>query len=166
MIGIILGLGFQWWPVLQEPWQYVAFIFVYFDIVDYWIDYSPSLKKWPPKREIDVLLDLSIVFVLFFYIYSTQLTLFHFFASFILLKMLDYLWLVSSNYEYRPQGRDKLFMDTWIKLNLMEAFVVVLLILAFFGFSAQPLLFILLFIFFRVGVRIFASNQYKSIHFS
>ena len=32
MIGVVLGLGFQWWPLLQEPWQYVAFIFVYLNI--------------------------------------------------------------------------------------------------------------------------------------
>jgi len=21
MVGIVLGLGFQWWPELHEPWQ-------------------------------------------------------------------------------------------------------------------------------------------------
>src|SRR4051812_14495728 len=100
MVGIVLGLGFQWWVALQYPWQYVAFIFVYFDIVDYWIDYSPSLKKWPPLRELDVFLDISIMFSLFLYIYSTQLTIAYFLTTFIAFKLLDYFWLLSSKHEY------------------------------------------------------------------
>src|SRR5687768_14211625 len=88
MIGIVLGLGFQWWIILQQPWQYIAFVFVYFDIVDNWIDYSHSLKKFPPKREIDVFLDLSIMFVFFLYIYTTQLTIVYFLITFIVFKVL------------------------------------------------------------------------------
>ena len=69
MIAVVLGLGFQWWPALTEPWHYIAFIFVYVDIVDYWMDYGPSLKKFPPKREIDIILDILIMFALFLYIF-------------------------------------------------------------------------------------------------
>ena len=55
MVGVVLGLGFQWWPLLKEPWQYTAFIFVYLDIVDYWIDRSEERRvgkecrsRWSP----------------------------------------------------------------------------------------------------------------------
>jgi hypothetical protein len=81
MIGIVLGLGLQWWVNLESTWQYVAFVFCYFDITDYWIDYGPSLKKFPPKREIDVFLDVAIAFSLFFYIYTTQVSVFYFLIS-------------------------------------------------------------------------------------
>lgn len=54
VLGVILGLGFQWWPMLHEPWQYVAFVFVYLNLIDFWIDYTPAMKKYPLKSEIDV----------------------------------------------------------------------------------------------------------------
>src|SRR5262245_26927094 len=121
LIGIVLGLGFQWWPLFEYPWQYVAFIFAYFDIVDYWIDYSPSLKQFPPKREIDVMLDLSIMFILFLYIYASLLSVTYFLGVFIIWRILDYFWLLSSRYEYSPVGTDKLFVDTWLRFNIFEA---------------------------------------------
>lgn len=165
MIGIVLGLGFQWWIALEYPWQYLAFIFVYFDIVDYWIDYSPSLKKFPPKREIDVFLDLSIMFSLFLYIYTTQLTITYFLTVFIIFRALDYLWLWSSRQEYSPTGIDKLFVNTWMQFNLIEAVAAGILIVLFSMFSLQPLIVILIFITFRILMRVMASLQYKKIHF-
>ncbi len=165
MVGIVLGLGFQWWPDLIAPWQYLAFVFVYLDIVDYWIDYSPSLKKFPPKREIDVFLDLGIMFTLFLYIYSTKLTIGYFLIACSIFKLLDYFWLLSSKKEYHPTGSDKLFVDTWMKFNLVEVVVT----LAFIGctllFNLKPLLVILLFIGFRITMRILASYRYKKVHF-
>lgn len=165
MIGIVLGLGFQWWLVLEHPWQYVAFIFVYFDIVDYWIDYSPSLKKFPPKREIDVFLDLSIMFILFLYIYTTQLTIIYFLTTFIIFRSLDYLWLWSSKHEYEPIGVDKLFVDTWMQLNLLEAVITGILIGLVSFLALSPLITITSFIIFRVIVRVVASIRYRKVHF-
>ncbi|MBI4084933.1 MAG: hypothetical protein HY432_00225 [Candidatus Liptonbacteria bacterium] len=166
LIGMVLGLGFQWWPLLQYPWQYMAFIFVYFDIVDYWIDYSPSLKKFPPKREIDVMLDVAIMFVLFLYIYATQLTVVYFLAAFIIWRVLDYFWLLSSKYEYSPVGTDKLFVDTWMQFNLIEAAIAAVLIGGAILFSIESLIIVIAFIVFRVIVRILASMRYKKVHFA
>jgi hypothetical protein len=165
MIGIVLGLGFQWWIFLQYPWQYVAFIFVYLDIVDNWIDYSPSLKKFPPKREIDIFLDLGIMFAFFLYIYSTQLTIIYFFTAFIIFKILDYLWLWSSEREYKPIGIDKLFLDTWIHFNMFEIIITGILIIVTLLFSIQPLVVIIIFIVTRIITRILASLRYKKVHF-
>ncbi len=165
MIGIVLGLGFQWWPELHSPWQYVAFIFVYIDIADYWIDYSLSLKKFPPKREIDVMLDLSLMFALFLYIYVTQLSFADFLLAFIAFKVLDYFWLLSSKHEYHPTGIDKVFVDTWIKFNLIEALLAAILVVVSYVFLVQPLFLLLIFIVFRICIRILASFQYKKIHF-
>lgn len=165
MIGIVLGLGFQWWPFLSSPWQYIAFVFVYLDIVDYWIDYAPSLKKFPPKREIDVFLDLGIMFVLFLYIYSTQLTIIYFLATFVAFKILDYFWLWSSEREYIPVGTDKIFVDTWMGFNLLEIIFSVLLISVTFWLDLSSLIAVLIFIVFRIIVRVAASFRYKKVHF-
>jgi len=166
LIGIVLGLGFQWWPILQYPWQYIAFIFAYFDIVDYWIDYSPSLKKFPPKREIDVMLDIAIMFVLFLYIYATQLTTTYFLTVFIIWRVLDYLWLLSSKHEYHPTGTDKLFVDTWMRFNLIEAAISLCLIGGAVLFHIQALTIIIVFIAIRIIVRVLASLRYKKVHFT
>jgi len=166
MVGIILGLGFQWWPDLHFHWQYVAFVFVYFDIIDYWIDYAPSLKKFPPKREIDVLLDLAIMFILFLYIYAVTLTLFHLLGAFVIFKIFDYLWLFSSRHEYHPTGTDKLFVDTWMKFNVMEAILTGILIGGMFLFTLQPLVVLIIFIVVRITIRVIASFRYKKVHFS
>ena len=166
MVGIVLGLGFQWWPNLQYSWQYIAFIFVYLDIVDYWIDYSPSLKKFPPKREIDVFLDIAIMFSLFLYIYATQLTIIYFLATFIVFRILDYFWLLSSKYEYKPVDDDKLFIDTWLMFNLIEASATAVLIFLAIFFLLPPLVILSVYIVFRIITRILASWQYKKVHFA
>jgi hypothetical protein len=165
LIGLVLGLGFQWWPVFQYPWQYIAFIFAYFDIVDYWIDYSPSLKKFPPKREIDVMLDIAIMFALFLYIYATQLTIIYFLSVFIIWRILDYFWLLSSKYEYMPMGTDKLFVDTWLQFDLIEAAISGCMIGVILFFGLQPLSAIIIFIVFRIITRVLASFRYKKVHF-
>lgn len=165
MIGVVLGLGFQWWPLLQQPWQYIAFIFVYLDIADYWIDYSPSLKKFPPKLEIDVLLDIGIMFILFLYIYATQLTITYFLTVFIVFRIMDYLWLLSSKHEYLPTGTDKLFVDTWLRFNLIEAAITAGIASLLYLISVDPLIILSTWIIFRVIMRISASLQYKKVHF-
>lgn len=166
MIGMILGLGFQWWPALTQPWQYAAFIFVYLDIIDYWIDYGPSLKKFPPKREVDVFLDIAIMFSLFLYIYATQLTIIYLLTAFVVWKILDFFWLLSSKYEYRPTGTDGAFIDTWLKFNIFEALFALALILAHQNFALDSVTSISIFIVFRILIRISASWKYKKAHFA
>lgn len=166
MVGIVLGLGFQWWPNLTESWQYIAFFFVYFDIVDYWIDYGPSLKKFPPKKEIDVMLDIAIMFSLFLYIYTTQLEIIYFLGAFVLLRILDYFWLLSSKYEYHPTGTDKVYINTWLKFDLIEVILSLALIGLVILLPLSSFKILSVYISFRVIIRIFASWQYKKVHFA
>ena len=165
MVGIVLGLGFQWWPALTEPWQYIVFVFAYLDIVDYWIDYSPSLKKFPPKREIDIFLDIGIMFAMFLYIYTTQLTVVHFFSAFVLWRIFDYFWLLSSRHEFRPTGVDRIFVNTWLHVNILEGCVTLVLIGATYLMPLAPIIWITVFCTFRIVVRVFASSRYKKAHF-
>ncbi|MBI4121059.1 MAG: hypothetical protein HY457_02300 [Parcubacteria group bacterium] len=165
MVGLVLGLGFQWWPNLMEPWQYIAFVFVYFDIIDHWIDYSPQLKKFPPKRELDILLNIGLMFAFFLYIYTTQMTPVHFFGAFLLFRALDFVWLLSSKQEYRPSGSDKTYVDVWLRYNVFEILVTLGLLAVAYFYAFPALYLILVYVGIRVMVRIFASWQYKKVHF-
>lgn len=164
MIGIVLGLGFQWWPNLIEPWQYIAFIFVYIDIVDYWMDYGPSLKRFPPKREVDVLLDVAIMFSLFLYIYTAQLTILYFLGAFILTRVLDFFWLLSSKVEYHPEGMERKYIDSWLTFNIAEIIVAICLAVVQVSIGFPSLWVLILFLACRAIIRVLASLQYKKIH--
>ena len=166
MIAVVLGLGFQWWTSLQEPWQFIAFIFVYVDIIDYWLDYSPSLKKFPPKREYDLILDVTIMFSLFLYIFSTQKTIGYFLTTFILWRAFDFIWLLRAKMEYQPIGRAKDFISTWLLTNMLEMASTIVIVGAVSIVKLSSLAIILIFIALRALLRIFASIKYKSIYFS
>lgn len=161
MIGIVLGLGFQWWIVLREPWQFIAFIFAYIDIIDYWIDYGPSLKRFPPKKEWDVLLDVGIVFALFLYVYSTQINILYFLGAFILLRILDFLWLLSSKAEYQTSGTEKIYVATWLRFDLIEVFFVFALIGVNIFFVFPTIITLAIYIPFRFLIRVLASMKYR-----
>ena len=167
MIGVILGLGFSWWANLKEPWQFIAFIFAYFDVVDYWIDYGPSLKKFPPKRELNVLLDLAICFSLFLYIYSAQsLVVVYFIMAFGLLRIFDFIWLYSAKLEYRPTNFNGKYVDTWIKMDGLEIICATLIILLTSVVNLSSLTILVIFIIMRLITRIVASYNYKKIYLS
>ena len=164
MIGVVLGLGFQWWPNLVEPWQYAAFIFVYVDLVDYWIDYSSALRRFPPKRELGIMLDVAIIFTMFLYIYSTQLSIFEFLLCFMAFKIVDVLGLLRTRFEHRPTGRDRLFVHTWILTNLIDiVFAVALYLIAGYVLSAPLIL--AAFVTIRIATRILSSYRYREVYF-
>ncbi|KKW33387.1 MAG: hypothetical protein UY78_C0013G0002 [Parcubacteria group bacterium GW2011_GWA1_53_13] len=166
MIGVVLGLGFQWWPNLQAPWQYAAFIFVYIELVDYWIDYSSSLKKFPPKRELDIMLDVAVIFMMFLYIYSTQLSVFYFLLSFGTFKLIDTVWLLRVRNEYHPQGREGRFVSAWIWHNFGEILYTGILLLVATQYQISAPLLIGIFIVLRLVTRVLASLQYKEVYFT
>lgn len=166
MVGVVLGLGLQWWPNLQEPWQYIAFIFTYLFLIDYWIDYGPSLKKFPPKKEFDVILDVILVFFMFFCIYSTLLNIEKFLIYFSLLFLFDFIWLFSSKKEYKPVGKDKIFVDVWMKIDLLCAVLVVVLLLLGKYFLWSSLLILGIFIVLNLFFRFISVWKYKKVYFS
>src|SRR3989338_7383404 len=89
MIGVILGLGFQWWAELNLTWQYIAFVFVYLNLIDYWIDYAPTLKKYPFKNQLDIFLHTAIIFAMFFLVYTPQKSIQIFLLAFIFYRLTD-----------------------------------------------------------------------------
>lgn len=166
MVGVVLGLGFQWWPNLTNGWQYAAFIFAYIDIVDYWIDYAASLKRFPPKREIDLMLDVAIIFTLFLYIYSTQLTIVYFFLAFVLFRVFDTLWSVRALREYDLTNKDTLYLRTWSKLNVCEMALTLFAVYVNYQWIVDPALLLTAYIVFRIITRTIAGFVYGRLHLS
>lgn len=165
MIGIVLGLGFQWWPDLREPWQYAAFIFAYLSIIDYWIDTAPALKKYPPKHELELMLDVAIMFALFLFIYSTRETIVYFLTAFIVFRTIDSLWILRVKHEYGPVNYDEVVVNTWLMFNGLE--IIAAAILVGLAYLYQPSAFILLSIFIaaRLISRVASSLRYKRVYF-
>lgn len=165
MIGVILGLGFQWWPNLHEPWQFIAFFLVYLLIIDYWIDTGSALKKFPPKREIDILIDVAVTFSFFLFIYYTQATIVHFLAAFIVFRVLDVLWILRVRNEYQIIHHDKLVMNTWLLADFVEAVFAAVIIIVHYFYQLAPLISLAIFIASWLLVRIFSSLRYKRVYF-
>ena len=166
MIGVVLGLGFQWWPNLIEPWQYAAFIFVYLDLVDYWIHYSISPMKFLPRHELGILLDVAVIFMMFLYIYSTQLTILHFLAAYVSFKIVDVLGLWRTMREHNPQGRDRKFVTAWIMHNFIETTYTIALILIVSQYELSAPVALGTFVVLRLVTRIVMSFQYKHVYFT
>lgn len=166
MIGIVLGLGFQWWPDLEHPWQYLAFIFVYLNLVDYWIDYGPTLKKYPLKREIDVILHTFLVFTMFFLIISTLQTVTYFLLAFILYRVGDLIWIYRMRKEFHIPVADRPFFTTWTLFDCTEILGALILFGLLHVIAIDPLVAFLVFATLRITTRVLASVRYQQFYFS
>jgi hypothetical protein len=166
MIGVILGLGFQWWPDFKQVWQYLAFIFIYLNLIDYWIDYSPTIKKFPIKGQFDVFLHTSIIFAMFFLIYTIRITIVLFFFSFIFYRLVDIAWIWRMKKENKMGNKDSIFMNTWRICDILEIILAILLIsLGYFNIISSLLVIIIIFIVLRTTSRTWASIRYKNLYF-
>ena len=127
MIGVVLGVGFQWWPELHDFWQHVAFLFIYLNLVDFWIDYSPTLKKFPIKREFDVIIHTFLVFLMFYMIYSVTLSIQHIFISYGIFRLLDILWIHRMRKGYPVSESDMKFLSGWNRQDIKECIGITIL---------------------------------------
>lgn len=166
MVGVVLGLGFQWWPDLHEPWQFIAFVFVYLNLIDYWIDYSPTLKKFPPRRELDVIIDVFIVFMMFLLVYATKVSVPYLLGAFVVYRIADLLWVWRIRREHVINAHDIRFIDTWLRFDIIEAIIAGAIAVAVIAQAVAPLAATLTFIVFRVITRFSASLRYRSVYFS
>ncbi|MDO8599528.1 MAG: hypothetical protein Q7S02_05455 [bacterium] len=165
MVGVVLGLGFQWWPDLREPWQFIAFVFVYLNLIDYWIDYSPTLKKFPPRRELDVMIDVFIVFTMFLLVYATKVSVVYLFGTFIVYRIADLLWVWRIRREHTLDARDERFASTWFRFDIIEAIAASIFAAASLAQLMSPLIATLIFVVFRVTTRFLASLRYRSVFY-
>ena len=165
MIGIVLGLGFQWWPNLHQPWQYIAFIFIYLNLIDYWIDYSPVLKRYPFKREIDVVLHFVIIFMMFYLVFATQRSLAVLLFAFAIYRLADLVWMWRLQKSYKLDLHDRPFLVNWQRFEFIEFCAA----LFFSGISLisriSPITILVVFMLIRLSTRTMASYRYHSVYF-
>jgi len=164
MIGVVLGIGFTWWPKLVDPWQYIAFLFVYVDIVDYWVDYVPALRKVPPRRELDLFIDVAIVFSLFLSIFATQVTITYFLGALILVRILDIAWILRARRDHAAHP-DISFLSIWMYFDIAEIIGFALLLFVGTAYSLTSFVQIIIVVLFWIIMRVFAGLKYKKIHF-
>lgn len=166
MVAVVLGLGFQWWPELKEPWQYLAFAFAYLNLIDYWIDYNPTAKKFALKLEADVVLHTIIIFSMFLLVFATQKSLWYFFFAFTFYRMADIVWLWFIKKKHKTLGEDLIFIHTWLWSDIVEALAAL-----GFGFLASrelfgPLYLLTAFVLVRIVTRAISSLRYKKIFYA
>ncbi len=112
------------------------------------------------------MIDVAIMFALFFYIYAVQLTIIHFLLAFSLLRFFDFLWLLRARGQYHPTAFENAFVRAYLLADAVEVLVAFAFI-AFIGIKAVPVLATLIaFIAFRILARIWASFQYKRVYFA
>jgi hypothetical protein len=166
MIGIVLGLGFQWWPMLHEPWQYLAFVFVYLNLIDYWIDYSPVLKRYPFKREIDVIIHFGIIFMMFYLVYATQRTVGLVLLAFAIYRLLDLVWMWRLQKSYDVADTDRRFIINWSRYEAFEGISALLLAGISVVSHVSALSTLVAFIAVRIATRVIASYSYRAVYYT
>ncbi|MEK7187754.1 MAG: hypothetical protein AAB691_02835 [Patescibacteria group bacterium] len=166
MVAVVLGLGFQWWPELKEPWQYIAFIFAYFNLVDYWIDYNPAAKKYTLGLEIDIVLHTLIIFSMFLLVFSAQQSLSYFLFAFGFYRATDILWLCMIKAKHKKVTGDIVYVNTWLVSDIVESSVALGLgVVALYEIIA-PLYILISFVLIRVCTRLLSSVRYKKIFYA
>ncbi|HEY4515679.1 MAG TPA: hypothetical protein VJH67_00610 [Candidatus Paceibacterota bacterium] len=166
MIGVVLGIGFQFWTELREPWQYIAFIFAYLNIIDYWIDYNPLAKKYALKLEIDVILHTLIIFSMFLLIFGTQKTVSYFLMSFAFYRLADILWIWRIKSEHRVPHSDLMFLNTWFLYDFVEMIVALGLYFIIAENILGQMTALIVFICVRAVTRFIESKSYKKVFYS
>ena len=112
------------------------------------------------------MLDVAIIFTMFLYIYSTQLTITYFLVSFGAFRIIDTFSLIRARREYHPSGREKKFVHAWIAMNIAEMLYTAGLLIVAIQFAFSPLMLLGMYIALRLATRIIASLHYKEVYFS
>lgn len=165
MVGIVLGLGFRSWTDLHEIWQYIAFVFIYLNLIDYWVDYSPLLKRYPFRREIDVILHFAIVFLMFYMVYSILGSVVQVLFAFALFRLLDIIWMQRIERAHKITPHDRKFFQSWTKYEFLE-FIGALSLAIILGFVQwEPVVGLIIFVVLRLVMRILASATYSAVYY-
>lgn len=166
MVGIVLGLGFQWWPELKEPWQFVAFIFAYLTLIDYWVDYNPTAKQYAMRFEIDIIVHTAIIFGMFLLILGTTKTISYFLIAFVVYRFADIIWVWRIKREHRVPAHDLVFMNTWLFFDVIEALAAIIFAIITLQGLFTSMVALLIFIGVRAITRILSSVRYKKVFYA
>ncbi|MBU4246578.1 MAG: hypothetical protein ABIF85_01445 [Nanoarchaeota archaeon] len=126
LLAIILVQGFFDWIGVSNTVQYVLFIFTYVLIVAYWVRHKHSVKRFPPKNGLGVLIDIIAMFVLFLIMKAASLQIGFYFAALAVLRAVDALGISRMLSEYVLKRAEAHRFNTLRKIYFLEAIIYVL----------------------------------------
>ena len=126
LFALILAQGLFDWIGVSNTLQYVLFLFTYILIVAYWVRHKHSLKRFPPKNRLGILIDVTAMFVLFLITKAASLQLGFYFAALAVLRAVDALGISRMLSEYVVKRVERLKFNTLRKIYFLEAMIYVL----------------------------------------
>lgn len=126
LLALILVQGFFDWVGVSDTLQYVLFLFTYTLIVAYWVRHKHSLKRFPPKNGLGVLIDVTAMFVLFLITKAASLQIGFYFAALAVLRAVDALGITRMLSEYALKRVELHKLNNLRKIYFLEASIYVL----------------------------------------
>ncbi|MBI4177014.1 MAG: hypothetical protein HY516_01470 [Candidatus Aenigmarchaeota archaeon] len=122
MFGAIIAIGFGQWFSVSERANifFAAFIFAHIMLIEIWINYDPTVRKYPTKNPYFLILDLALIFTMSFLIYYSMFDLQKFLVSVIALKAVGGLWAERPLKEYKIRGSNLSYLKYMRKRNSLE----------------------------------------------
>ncbi|MBI2084970.1 MAG: hypothetical protein HYT71_00475 [Candidatus Aenigmarchaeota archaeon] len=166
MFGAIIALGFgQWFSVPErEIIFFIAFVFAHTILIDVWINYDPTIRKFPTKNPYFLILDLALIFTMAFLVYYSMFNLQRFLVSAAVLRTIGILWSERPLKEYKIRGSDSSYLKYVRKRNFFEAAAFALLAYAYAAIdpSAATVAMIPVWVIFRLYDSSHIKNIIKS----
>ncbi len=122
MFGAIIAIGFgQWFAVAERPSIFfIAFLFAHIMLIEVWINYDPTIRRFPTKNPYFLILDLALIFTMSFLIYYSMFDLNKFLLAIIVLKAVGGLWAERPLKEYKIKGSNLSYLKYMRKRNSLE----------------------------------------------
>ncbi len=141
MFGAIIAIGFgQWFAVSErESLFFVSFLFAHVMLIDVWVNYDPTVRKFPTKNPYFLILDLALIFTMSFLIYYSMFNLQRFLLSIIALRLVGVFWSERPLKEYKLNRYDTAYLKYIRNRNFMEAAVFALSFIALTKVDAYAL---------------------------
>ncbi len=166
MFGAIIALGFgQWFSVAErDTIFFISFVFAHIMLIDVWINYDPTIRKFPTKNPYFLILDLTLIFTMTFLIYYSMFSLQKFLVAVVALRLIGVVWAERPIREYKIRGTDKSYLKYISKRNLFEAaaFAVLAYVFAKVDSSAATIAMIPVWAAFRLYDSLRVKNMIKS----
>ncbi len=166
MFGAIVAIGFgQWFSVDErESLFFISFLFAHIILIDVWVNYDPTVRKFPTKNPYFLVLDLALIFTMAFLIYYSMSSLHRFLLSIIALRLVGVLWSERSLIEYKPGKPDATYLKHTRNRNFVEAAVFAMMFIVLKSVDAYALVgtTIVLWSVFRVYDHIKVRDMVKS----
>ncbi len=110
MFGAVMALGFtEWFKVPEHTSQSLLtptvelgmFLFSYLILIDMWIKYDPTMRRFPTKHPHLLIIDLFMVFTMFFLVHNSIFNNRNFLGTIVVLRAVGSLWSQRTMMEYK-----------------------------------------------------------------